>query len=621
MKLGQVLFVLTTIVSSQLHAEEADAPDLASRYEKYAIEYQLDADGATVETREFASTVLKERAIEQLKETTISYSTSIQTLDILDAYTRKASGEHIDVPKNNFQVVVNKGKGKDAPVFSDRTRMTVVYPEVAVGDTVVIRYRLTDKEPMFPGKFSVANSFSTAYPYDEVTIKFDLPATLWAQYQAREMTEQISEADGRKVIEWKYQNKNPRKNKRRNFSVYDMESEPGYAFSTFRSYQEIAEAYGARALPKAVASERVRKLADEITGDAKESREQARLLYEWVAKNITYAGNCIGVGAVVPHDIDFILDNRMGDCKDHATLLQALLAAKEIDSIQALINAGSVYKLPRIPVVATVNHVINYLPGLELYVDSTSETTPFGMLPFSDIGKPVLWVENFKADSYTPVPPVGQNRQTMKTTIKIAEDGSMAGTVDVALQGFYAVAMRDRMRDLPKDVENEIVKKVFESQGYMATGRFEKEEAQALLDSYSYQASYDVKEYLQRPGAGAFAVGPIFFSQAPIAMFAQSAVEQTEEADVACSSGSSVEEYRIEFPKGMKIVSVPQNASFKNDFLAYKASYVLKGRTLTVRREIDDKTPGVTCSPAVQEAEKAFAKKLQNDLRAQVVYM
>ncbi len=621
MKLGNILFALAMTFSSSLHAEEGAALDIASRYEKYAIEYRLNTDGSTVETREFAMTVLKEPAIEQLKESTISYSASIQTLEILHAYTRKAGGARVDVPNNNFQVVENKGKEQDAPVFSDRVRMTVVFPDVAVGDTVIIAYRLVDKEPMFPGMFSVANTFSRAYPYDAVTIKFDMPSTLWAQYEAREMAEQVTESDGRKIIEWRYQNKNPIRDKRRNYSVYDLEQEPGYAFSTFRSYQQIAEAYGARALPKAVVSERVRKLADEIIGKEKQPREQARLLYEWVATNITYAGNCIGVGAVVPHDIDFILDNRMGDCKDHATLLQALLQAKGIESIQALINAGSSYRLPRIPVVSTVNHVINYLPAMDLYVDSTSATTPFGMLPYSAIGKPVLWVTGFKPETRTPIPPPGQNRQAMKTTIKIAEDGSMSGTVDVKLQGVFAVAMRDRLRDLPREVEEEIVKNVFEGQGLVGSGHFEKEDAKALRASYGYKASFEVKDYLQRPGAGAFAVAPIFFSQAPIAMYAQAAVEQIEEFDVACYSGSTIEEYRIEFPKGMKILSVPKNSHFKNEFMAYKATYLLKGRTLTVRREVDDQTQGATCSPAIQQAEKELAKKLQSDLRTQVVYM
>ena len=112
--------------------------------------------------------------------------------------------------------------------------------------------------------------------------------------------------------------------------MYNGDEDPGYIISTFNTQEEVAKAYGLRATPKALPSERVKKLADDITKDKKSNDDIAHSLYDWVATNITYAGNCVGLGAVVPHDLDFILDNKMGDCKDHATLLQSLLSAKNI---------------------------------------------------------------------------------------------------------------------------------------------------------------------------------------------------------------------------------------------------------------------------------------------------
>jgi transglutaminase-like putative cysteine protease len=173
--------------------------------------------------------------------------------------------------------------------------------------------------------------FPKEYPYDDVRIRIDAPASLWAQYEARRLTEKVSERDRRKIIEWTYQNKQPIKNKRTNYSVYDVEKVPGYAYSTFKSYAEIAEAYGVRARPKAAVTETVHKLADKIAKDKKTPREQARALYDWVATNISYAGNCIGVGAVVPHDLSFVLDNRMGDCKDHANRIAILFHCGGLD--------------------------------------------------------------------------------------------------------------------------------------------------------------------------------------------------------------------------------------------------------------------------------------------------
>ncbi|MBV9484412.1 MAG: hypothetical protein JO249_27215 [Acidobacteria bacterium] len=46
-------------------------------------------------------------------------------------------------------------------------------------------------------------------------------------------------------------------------------------------------------------------------------------------------------GRYIPNDTKTILSRRFGDCKDHAILLVALLAAKGIEGEQVLIDAPS----------------------------------------------------------------------------------------------------------------------------------------------------------------------------------------------------------------------------------------------------------------------------------------
>lgn len=616
--LGFVLFLLSLLPA---FAETDTPPDLFTRYEHSYTTYYINDDGSHVELHDWAMKILKESVVANAKRTSITYSTSIQKAEVIEAYTRKADGRRIDAPKSNYQLEVNSGNEKGAPVFSDLTTLTVVFPDVTVGDTVVFVYKLVQTEAMFPGQFSAMGYFPRYSAYDDIRIRLDAPASLWLQYEARQMVEKEHiEKNGRTLIEWTFQNKDPARNKRKDYSVYDVEQEPGYAISTFKSYADIAEAYGKRALPKAAVTERIRQLADEIVKDRKAPREQARVLYDWVAKNISYAGNCIGVGAVVPHDIDFILDNRMGDCKDHATLLQALYAAKGIASTQALVNANSTYKLPKIPVVSMVNHVINYIPSMNLYLDSTSETTPFGMLPFSSADKPVLLVEGFKDGARTPPLPLGSNRQYMKSNLTVHPDGSLSGDIAVTLKGMFAVSTRDRFRHMTKDIEADLVKNVFKSSGYIASGKIERDDATELLDHYQYKVKFDLKEFVQRPGAGAFSIAPLFFSDAPIGGFLQGATEFEETVDTACTSGYSEEEYTYQFPKNMKILSVPDNMDLSSDIVSYRATYRLKGNVLTVKRVLDDKTPGNVCSPAIANAYKKFAVKALQNVKAQVVY-
>ncbi|CUI08594.1 Transglutaminase-like enzymes, putative cysteine proteases [Janthinobacterium sp. CG23_2] len=616
------LLMFTLPASAAGAAPAGESAELYTRLERYHVRYSLNDDYTSSETHDWAMKVLKEKALSSAKETSISYSTSIEKAEVLSAYTIKADGRRIDAPKSNFQVETNTGNAKDAPVYSDRTTLTVVFPEVAVGDTVGFSYKLTQTEPMFPKQYSIVQYFNRGTAYDDAKITLDYPAALAAQLDVRELTPDSStEKNGRKELSWTFSNKVPLKDKRNDYSVFDVDTLPGLAFSTFKSYADIAQAYGARATPKAAVTEEVQALADQIAKDQKTPRDTARTLYDWVSTNITYAGNCIGTGAVVPHDISFILKNKMGDCKDHATLLQALLAARKIDSTQALINAGSGYRLAKVPVVSRVNHVINYLPAFDLFVDSTSDSTPFGMLPYSSQDKPALMVDGFKEGLKTPAAPAGSNVQTMKTRIRINDDGSVSGNVDVALKGQYALGLREGLRNASKENMDDMVKNVLKGMGYTGTGKFEGDDPAALTNTLNYKASFEFKNFTQFPGAGAFVIHPVFVSSAPVARFtAVGADDEATPTEFACSNGASLEEYVFTFPKKMKVLAVPDNMTFKSANISYKASYRLKGNQLTVTREVDDHTRGNVCAAAIAEEYKAFSKKVLPNLKAQVVY-
>lgn len=615
------LVALAALLSApSFAAEKAEAPEQVVRIDRYHIDTVLNEDGSNVRTYDWARTILKDKALEGSKRASVSHSTSVEKVEVLEAYTQKANGTRIDATKSNYQVNVNKGREDGSPAFSDRTTLTVIFPDVAVGDMVAFRYRIMQSEAIFPGHFSILDVFPKALVYKDVRMRIDAPESMRAQYEGRGMKQRVSRARGRQVIEWTWQNKQPVVDKRRNYSVFDVEKEVGYTFSTFGTYAEIAEAYGARARAKAQATDQTRKLAAEIVGKRKDVREQAQALYDWAATKVDYAGNCIGVGVVVPRDLSFILENKMGDCKDHATLLQALLAARGIASTQALINAGSVYRLPKIPVVSTVNHVINYIPELDLFLDSTSSTTPFGMLPLQVADKPVLLMDGFKDGMRTPATRIGSNEQHTRTVVDIQSDGSIKATMGINQKGLFAANSRAWLREFPKEKEADLVKNVFESSGMIASGNLTKDDPTALLDRYKFGLKMEVRNFYQRPGAGAFEIAPLFVTEAPVARYVWSAVSPEETHDVACSNGTSIEEYTYNFPADMQVVSVPDNLEVKNDFLTYQATYTLDGRKLTVLRKFDDRTPSGVCSPGLMAEYKALTEKVIPNMRAQVLY-
>lgn len=616
--------IAIALLLSSACATAADEPakelDLQTRVEHYATSYVVKPDGAFTEERAWTLRVLKEPAVEGAKQSSISYSTSLQTAEVLDAYTLKADGRRIDVPKDNYQVSRNSGRNADAPAFSDRTSMSVVFPELAVGDATVLHYRLVAKEPMFEGHFSVAEAYSTNVAYDDVRVSFDLPEGMWEQHEARQMNAVRDERKrGRHVLEWSYSNPKPVRIERRDWSIWNPDDAPGVALSTFRDYRAIADAYGKVSRPKAKVTPRVKALADEIVGERTDPREIAAAMYEWVSLNVHYAGNCIGLGAVVPRDLDFVLENRLGDCKDHATLLQALLAAKGIESSQVLINAGSAYELPKIPVVSMVNHVINWLPAYDQYVDSTAGSVPFDLVPWGAIGKPVLHVDDYRDGTRVAPPPIGTNDQEMGSKIRIAADGSIAADVDVRIKGYLAPSLREYFRELPEDEKADLIKEYLRRSNLRGQGKVAFDDPAGLASHYHYSARLEAKDVL-KTGAAAFSITPVLFNPYPASQFVAGGVEDPEKVDVFCSSGKSTEHYEYTLPDSMEVLSVPEPMKLANDFLSYESSYELKGRTLIASRTFDDRTPGYKCSPAMMGEYQSFAKQVMEDFRAQVLY-
>lgn len=593
--------------------------DLPVRYEYYRSNYVLNDDASSQEAHEWSMKVLKASALDWAKQTSISYSTSVQQADVIEAYTKKADGRRVDVPKDNYQYRFNEGKDKSSPVFSDYASLTVVFPDLSVGDSVVFSYRVKQTEAIFPGHFSIADTFSRQAAFDEVRVSFEYPQSLWIQHRNTGMTETFSVLkNGHNLLEWRYANKTPETNPRQDFSVYDPDSEVGYAVSTFKSYEEIAQAYGKRALLKAEVSERIKALADEVIAGKTQRREQARVLYEWVATQITYGGNCVGVGAVVPHDLSFVLDNKMGDCKDHATLLQALLKAVGIASHQVLINAGSVYRLPRLPIVANVNHVINYLPEFDLYVDSTADNVPFGMLPASSRGKPVLHVDQTRAGAHTPVPKLASD-QRIVSHLKIDPEGTLSGTVEVFLKGDGAVWARDWARKITRNDEEDLVKNLFRGRGISAVGVFEKDDPTELTDHYRYKISIERAEKVLRMGSSsAFALYPLM--SGGIYQHVPSGLEPEVEAESTCSSRAVSEEYVIVLPAKMKVLSIPKNLNVETQYQAYDSSYRLKKNVLTAKRAFSDTTPAIVCSPPMLKEFIKFGAKVTENLKEQILY-
>lgn len=620
MKAFLVSIVLLLSAASVAIAEPMAEADIPVRFTNWHITYDVNADGSYVETQRWSSTILKETALEQEKQAAMTFSTSVAKGEILEAYTVKKSGQRIDVPTSSYQTTTNDGYKSASPLYSDETTISVIFPDLAVGDSVVFAYRIKNSQGIFPNQFSAVHGFSRYAAYDDIAVQISAPESMNLKQKSYFLSEQKPVIkDGKQIWRWTYQNKIPEKWTPADNGIMIVGDDPSLYVSTFTSYKEIAEAYGVRATPKAAVTPRIKKLASEIAADTAPPESQAQAIYVWVAKNISYGGNCIGIGAVVPRNLDVVLDNKMGDCKDHATLLQALLAAKSIESEQALINAGTLYQLPGIPVVSAVNHVINFVPSLNLFLDSTSSTTPFGMLPVSLGEKPALLVSHYREGVKTPSTAQDGHEQVMLTKIRINENGTATGTMNLKLKGAPGISARAIFRALPREQEELAAKKMLEAQGMHGTGSISKDDPTAMLDSYKISVTFNLTDFVTMGSATGMPIRPAVVSFLPIEGFMHNAYDLLPRKQHMCTGAVSIEDYVLEFPESSKIMAIPKDFAVAGDIIDYKATYRKSANTLTVHRELKDKTASNICTPQYAAEYQKILQGIAKDLKSQVL--
>lgn len=601
-------------------AEPTGSPiaDPAWRIERLHRQHVLESSGKDTMTQRMVLRVLRAEAVEQAQRFSFSHSASAQQLEVLEAYTLKANGKRIAVPKRNYQFSTDTGAQGSGPAFSDERRVTLVFPELAVGDAVIVAHRLRTLQPLWPGKLSLTDTFSVGNAYDELRISVDMPREMLVQHKSHGLQEQIAEKGGRRQISWSWRNPQPQREERRNYSVWTWGDAPYYALSSFSSHQEIAQRYEERARPRSQPTAAVRELAEQLSAGQSDVAAQVKTLYEWVSRNLKYGGNCVGIGAVVPREVDVVLKNRMGDCKDHAALLQALLAARGIESHAVLVNAGNGYELAPVPLASQVNHVINYVPAVNLFLDATAKNIPYGRLPINVENKPALAASS-AVPARTPAN-AGGHRQRMLTQLQLNDDGSAEGKVKVELEGLFAWDWRAVAREMGKDKQKELVREVFRGMRLEAEGEIEFGEAEGLADRFSYEARFKVKGLMPSSGSGGMPVFALFTNPAPVASFAQSASQPPEKQAIACLSGESEELYEITLPPRWQVLATPEGRAFNGRHSSYESSYQLDGRLLKARRWLQDRSPANICSAEMQREIHEELKPVIDDLRQQLLY-
>jgi len=619
------LAVLFSEHSAQGQETDSPMPSAEVPVEQLQVSktYTVEADGRYIYEAEHTVLVRNEEGVHRSAQIGFSYSESRETFDVLEAYTETPDGKRIDVPADKIMTKESPGTA-NASMFADVKVKIIIFPDVEVRSKLHYKTRLTVKEPPYTGYFTIEDFLNphvlddayTVTVYAANTVKLNRDVVGFQGGVIPCPTEQA----GRTCYRWSARNTvfvPPE-----NGSVSSSDYGQHVILSNLPSYEAIATAYWERAADKVKVSPPIQALADDLTRGMSGERAEAEALYDWVARNIRYVAIVVGAGSVVPHAADQVLDNRYGDCKDHVTLLQSLLAAKHIKSVGVLVGANSRWTLPSAPDTHIFNHIITYIPSLNLYVDSTSAFSRFGQLPESEVGKPGLKVQSVQGTRQLEpiVSASSEGHTTTNIVMELREDGSASGSAESQVGGGLEMALRAAFAALPPGQGDSIAQSTLAKNHESGTGSFTTTDPRDLSKSFAYQTTFSIPGLITIPGPGAFPV-PTGLRFARLADLGQAASLPTRKYPWICGiPGSRTETTHLTLPASVRVTNTPKDVHLKNGFGSYDAHYDASGSTITVTREFAHLFAGDPCNDDNYQQFRELTAAIERDVKAQFLY-
>ena len=604
----RVLGMLGCLFMFNLAQARDDGTDASVTIEKDVRHTIVAEDGSYERTIDLVYLINEERAIQAVAQQSLYYNRTLESLDVLQAYTQKPDGR---------KVVVSAGQIKEqqepqsfqAPMFHDHLVKTVIFPDVAVGDRLVLSFK-RQGTALFPGQFEdlVMPQFN---PTQQFSLIYDLPESVKLHAEAKGFKASSPKAAaGRKVYQWDYV---PTDNARIELDAVAYSDYGNYlAVSTFDSYSAFAKAYAARANSEVTPA--IRTLAQSLTANHDKPKDKALALSDWVRRNIRYVAVYIGAGGVVPNAADTVLRNRYGDCKDQVALLEALLAAVNISSTPALVNLGNAYTLPKVPTLGVINHAITYIPSLDLYLDPTAESIASGYLPVPVLDKPTLLARSGTL-GHTPATQPGKIQS--RTNFIVASSGAADFRHVSTIDGWEAELTRWGIRNMRPTERDLMVKQILADYGQTGSGTISSDDLDGS-GAFTMKVNGRSENLANLPGPigvptlSSLAGG---IAQSVFGFFAEKHRTQA----FTCVAGVMQETARYDFPAEVKIIASPTAVNLKEKYLEYSAEYLREGNSLIVNRRFDFNYPRSVCSIEDYEAMKPMVEAMLNDLNSQVI--
>ncbi len=605
--------VAGSLAISTVYAEPIDLPVVQ---EKVIRHVEVDARGRYTQTIERVSRIMNEYGADRLGRHTISHKSSQQTLKVVDAHITLPDGKVIRLAKD--WIKHHRSGEDDNRSFGDEQSTVIVFPQVVVGSRIYSKYVIRHFQPEKPGEFSYKLSLSPHMAYENMQTNLRAPKSLKLLVNHRGYEGGVIHETARHIT-YQFRVRQLHAHKHEDNAVDYEDFAPYLIFTQAPDYLDIGRQYLRASAPKVRITPEIRQMAQSLTKDALSDEDKAKVLYYWVSKNIRYISTTVADGGFVPRDSAYIFSRRFGDCKDHVVLLEAMLRAVGIESTAALVNMGEAFDFPKGPAAnSPINHVITYIPSMDLYLDSTAQLVPFGKLDEQVLDKPTVLI-SLNRLGHTPKMRAAENTQISRTELTLLPDGRIEGVNSATMTGTLEINARfKRHGELTEPMES-TVNQLLLRFNEIGVGKVLVTPSMKTDKPFEWASHFSLEPIADLRRSGAFTI-PVGTTPGYIAEKTLHKPLDKREFPFVCESVTAEEHVTLNLPETIDVESIPANVAYKSAHISYAASYALEGTQLQIKRSLVQDYPSRVCAPNLQAEVVDATRVIRADFKGAVVF-
>ena len=608
-----ILLALTALTTTTSYAEPIDRPVVQEKIHRHI---EVDVRGRYTETVERVSRIMNEFGADRLGRHTISHKSSQQTLKVLDAHITLPDGKVIHLAKD--WIKHRRGGEDDSRSFGDEQSAVIVFPQVVVGSRIYSKYVLRRFKAEKPGEFSYKLSLSPHMTFENIQTTLRVPKSLRLLVNHRGYEGGVINETARHIT-YQFRIQQLQAHRYEENAVDYEDFSPYLIFTQAPDYLDVGRQYLRGSAPKVRITPEIRQMAERLTKDALSDEDKAKALYDWVSKRIRYISTTVDDGGLVPRDSAYIFSRRFGDCKDHVVLLEAMLRAVGIESTAALVNMGEAFDLPTGPATnSPINHVITYIPSMDLYLDSTAQLVPFGKLDEQVLDKPTVLVALNRL-GHTPKMQAHDNTEISRTELTLLPDGRIEGSNNATMSGTLEINTRfERHGELSEPMEN-TVNQLLLRFNEIGVGKVEVTPSMKTDKPFKWESTFSLEPIADLRRSGAFTI-PVGTSPGYIAEKTLHKPLDKREFPFVCESVTAEEHVTLNLPETIAVESIPAEVMYQSTHIRYAATYALEGHQLQIKRSLVLDYPSRKCAPELQAEVVEASRVIRADFKGAVVF-